>query len=280
VTRHRSTRAPRRWLQRLRCKARVALIVAFEALFVLSGYASWAAAESDAPKPSAQPIQVDIVRAPENTSERNLVLATWALAGVTVALWLATLGGVRKQSRDMRESIRIAQQSAEAASKSADAAMRSADAAKESADLAARQRREELEREANHAAFKVIATAARVQQLAERVPPALAQLLALSGMGTGTSQTEHSQRKLKLRQERTAEFGGEASALRVALRDNPSDSELTAGLRNMDVHLAHLDLMRQDITDELQSIEYDSRFRREQNAARQLAAGGGTPPPM
>jgi len=147
----------------------------------------------------------------------------------------------------MRESIRIAQQSADSASRSANASTRSADAAKEAADLGARQRREELEREANHAAFKVIATAARVQQVAERVPPAMVQLLALSGLGAGSPQTEQSQRKLTLRQQRTMEIAGEATALNEAMRRNPADSVLTAGLRNMDKQLVHLDLMREDV---------------------------------
>lgn len=66
---------------------------------------------------------------------------------------------------------------------------------------AARQRRDNLEREVNSAAHRVIATAARVSELAKEVPIQAKSLFALAGRSPVASPTAPYEQVMKLRQE-------------------------------------------------------------------------------
>ena len=199
------------------------------------------------------------------------MLATWVLVVANAALCVLTWRGAGKQSRDMRDSIAVSERAAEAARLSADAASRSADPANNTAALATRQRREELERDTNRAAHPVTATAARIDELAGSVPGRRAQLLMLSGRSVTSAEAESARRKMELRQQRTAELITIASQVLGSQLDKPSDAELAADIRRMDAHLVQLQLMKEDVTGELQGIEEESRIRRQENASREAA---------
>lgn len=219
--------------------------------------------------PSSRPIQVEIVRAPDNGSDWDLAIATWALALGTIGLCLITGIGVRKQGKDMQRSVEAAEASAAAASKSASAA---ADAV----EAAARQRREDLERAVNSAAHRVMATGARVHELAREVPGAAKTLFALAGRDVASNAAPY-ERVMKLRQETANDAVTAGGILLGTLERKPADSELTDGLRDMDRRLVAVELMKEDVTRQLESLNSQIEFQREQNNAQQRAERGGRP---
>jgi hypothetical protein len=232
------------------------------------------------PTPMAQPAEVKIVSMPTlpppqvnvsvPTDESALAKVTWVLAIATIGLCLITALIGRKQSRDMRESIKVGQAAAHAA-------IRSANATIEAVEAAARQRRELLEREVHGAAQRVIAMAARVLELAQKVPLSAASLAALAGICV---PTEAYQRKFRMREQRISELMTSATMLVGTLNSGPPDTELTAGLREMDKVLAQLEMLKESVTDELRSIDTDTVVQRQLNETRTLAAGGRVAPPL
>ena len=235
---------------------------------------------SASPAPMAPPTEVKIVSMPTlptpqvnvsvPTGDSALAKVTWVLAIATIGLCLITALIGRKQGRDMRESIRVGQEAAHAA-------IRSANATVQAVEAAARQRRELLEREVHGAAQRVIAMAARVLELAQRVPLSASSLAALAGMSV---PTEAYQRRFRMREQRISELMTSATTLVGTLNSGPPDSELTAGLREMDKVLAQLEVLKESVTDELRSIDSDTLVQRQLNEARTLAAGGRIPPPL
>jgi hypothetical protein len=179
----------------------------------------------------------------------------------------------------MRESIKVAQKSSEAASRSADAASQSAQAAKTIADFSVKQRREELEREVNRSAQSVIASAARMQELAKTVPTAWQSLYILSGMGVPSTMEAH-HRKREFREQAAAKMMTDAGIILGTLQGGPPDAELTAALKQLDGLQVQLDLMKVEVTEELNGVASESRFRRQQNEARMQSAGGRIPPSL
>jgi len=228
-------------------------------------------ASAAAAVPSGQPIQVAIVRAPDAGSDWDLAIATWALALGTVGLCVITGLGVRKQGRDMLRSVEAAEASAAAAGKSATAA---ADAV----EAAARQRRDDLERAVNVAAHRVITTAARVNELAKEIPASAKALFALAGHHDVVAKAAPYERDMKLRQEAATEAVTAGSILLGTLERKPSDAELTGGLRDMDRRLVAVEMMKEDITRKLESLNSQIEFHREQNAARTAKSAVFAPP--
>jgi hypothetical protein len=241
------------------------------ALPAIASLRSFPAADAGAP-PSNGPLQVDIVRAPENGSDWDLAFATWGLAGATILLCVITGVGVRRQGKDMERSLKAAETSAAAAGKSAAAA---ADAV----EAAARQRREDLEREVHSVAHTVIATAASVSELAKEAPMAARTLFGLAGRSPLAALAAPYDRVMQMRQEAANEASTAAGILLATLDGKPPDGELTAGLRDMDRRLVVVELMKEDVTRQTENLNSQIASQREQNENRRQRASGKFPPP-
>lgn len=200
---------------------------------------------------------VSIISAPENRIDRNLVYATWALAATTAALCIITLLGLRKQSRDMGESI-------SAANHSAEAAQLSAVSASQHGQVAARQRREALEREVNLAERRVITTAELIAQLADRVPRAKADLFALSGRRARSEDPVNAEAKYRKADADAAVES--ARALTAPVIADKSDAELAGALMVLDSHLVQLKGAKELILRELTDLADQIRIFREWSA--------------
>jgi hypothetical protein len=222
---------------------------------------------------AAQPVKVEIVSAPDNGSDWDLAIATWALAAGTIVLCFITGVGVRKQGRDTERSLTVAQASADAASKSAAAAAATVEAA-------ARHRRDDLEREVNSTAHRVITMAAQVHELAKQVPTTVTTSFALAGRQPLPQIIAPYQQEMKDRQDIAKAATSAGAALLSALERKAPDSELAAGLKDMDVRLVTVELIMGNVTRELESFNSQIALQRQINEGRIQAADGRIPPPI
>jgi hypothetical protein len=171
--------------------------------------------------PAATPAEVKILSSPPETSAHNLVTATWVLVFANAVLCLATFGGARKQSRDLKNR-----------------------------ELAA------MRREVNRAAHRVIVTATRLDQLAVHVPSVRGDLHALWG---GMSAAIEGEVTAEM-ESRRARFKEIVDGARAIVDDDFTDmpeKKLTQYLFRLDEHEEQLEGMRDSITRELEGYESD-----------------------
>jgi hypothetical protein len=223
--------------------------------------------------PPAAPAEVRIVSSPPDESARSMVRLTLWILVANAAVCIVTFVMGMRQSSDNKRSIAVSAQAAAAAQTSADAADRSAIAASESIAVTRKQERAALERELNRAAHKVIATAARIQQLASAVPVARTQLHILIGQG-GLPESIKLETEEQLRERRTRAEEMSVYANDIAHDDLRSidDMLLTAKLWRIDEYQVKLDVMREEITDQLTRYETESLTRRQHKNELQAAA--------
>jgi hypothetical protein len=166
-----------------------------------------------------------------------MVIANALLCGVT---WIAA----RNQSKDMRDSIAVGEKAANAAGLSAEAAVRSSEAANASAQLAARQKREMLERETNITAHRVATLVARVQEL-------VTTRIDLSNQIYRDFSSMPEKQKLDQVSTRTQQASDYASAVLTSNHDAKQDESLAAELRQLDQHVVQLDAFKEQLADEI-----------------------------
>jgi hypothetical protein len=85
---------------------------------------------------------------------------------------------------------------------------------------------------------------------------------------------------MELRQKAATDELTEATILLGTLKRNPPDSELTAGLRDMDRRLVLVELTKDGIARELENLNSQIELQRQVNEARMQTAGGRIPPPI
>ncbi len=175
-----------------------------------------------------EPVDVRVVSAANNGSDFGLVLATWALVGITAALCIVTW-------RSSRTSLKEA----------------------------ARFRREVLDREVNAAAHRAAATAEHVGQLAASVVRVNSRVRSSSS----TAPTALPDDPLKIvadqRISRTEEIKNYALGLVSLERRDKTDDQLTAAQRRLDEHLTQLEVLKEAIAGELAELgrQIDSEER-------------------
>jgi hypothetical protein len=165
--------------------------------------------------------------------------------------------------------------SLEAAEALAAAAGKSAATAADTVEAAIRRRREDMEREVHSAAHKLMATAGMVAELARQVPGTVKTLFALAGHSGLAEKAAPYEREKELRQKAVAEALTEGSLLIMRLKQNPPDKELTEGLWDMDKQLVRIELMKEDVTRQLENLNSEIASQRDQNAAAPPIGGGG-----
>lgn len=153
------------------------------------------------------------------------------------------------------------------------AAWRSAGSAAESSRSALDQWRVAAKREVNSCAHKLSANSERVKQLAESVPRARAQLLVMNGQSPRQSShhdspESHAHERVK----RVNEMQQHALGLIASNLDEKSETELAETQRKLDGQLAQLEVLKEAVVGELEGIDSQVRFARDQNALRLMSA--------
>jgi Tfp pilus assembly protein PilN len=225
---------------------RTLIFIGATALMLL-GCATSPAPSAELIRQTSHPTDIRIIDEPEKPTELGLVIPTWLLAIVTIALCVVTSRATDKVMKD-----------------------------------AADQRRLALEREVNAAAHKLLAEAAHVGQLAPRVATAWQQVASLSGM-MDNPRTEIEKDRSNERVDDTAAMM--AYALGIVTSDLASKplAQLTTEQKRLDEQLAKLEVMKEQIVGERAAYAEDLRFLRDKNTMEMLAGllrtPGRFPPP-
>jgi len=184
----------------------------------LGGCAAIAVSPAQLTRPP--PTDVRIVSAPDNGPDLSVAVPTWVLALVTAGLCIITARIAKAALAD-----------------------------------ASRLRRESLQREVNTAAHKVAATAERVGQLAASVPKEGGRLSGIKTSGKSETASPAIQAAAHDRASRTRVM--KDHALQV-ITSPPTDSDqLASAQRRLDEHLVQLDVMKEAISAELDSVARD-----------------------
>jgi hypothetical protein len=213
--------------------------------------------------PPAQPTEVKLISTPPAQPTEVKVIsedyAALATAVFTGALVLVTLLIGAKQTRD--------------SGRAAKAASESARAANDSINLATVTARASMQREVNRAAHKAMAQAERLEQLAEKIPPARQHLSVLLHQGGMPPQVkEDIETALEARKTRMEDMKAQADSFAFDGLESAEAGELTRRLWRLDQFLAQLEEIEADILGELNEYNSESQTIRMQNTAMQAAA--------
>jgi hypothetical protein len=209
------------------------------------------------PQGGSQPMDIRIVSQPVDETNRGMLSATWILVIANAFLCGLTYVAGRNQSKDMRDSIAVAEKAANAASRSADASVRSSDAANAAAQLAARQRREMLERETNIVAHRVATAAHRVEELVTLRIDLSHQIF----MNFDSSPEKQNLDKIMARKQEAADG---ADGVLTSNFGAKSDEGLAGELRRLDQHLVTLEALKEQLSDEILDLRRIIRENQEQ----------------